>query len=286
MSQPTGCLPPALLLLLLIGFLTFVPVHQDDGYSPDATQIATAAPVPGFEPVAAIAGWTPVEQIFDGAEMVLVPAGCFMMGSEDGDENERPVHRQCFYEPFWIDRYEVTWAMYAECVAAGHCTLHDDCTPNPWSSGDAQPINCETWFEAGDYCTWREARLPTEAEWEYAARGPDGLVYPWGDEFVADNVVYPGNANGTEDVGSKPGGASWVGAYDMSGNVWEWVSTISAPYPYDSDDGRENNHDTQSYRVLRGGSFDGHDFRAADRDSFNPDYVYYNIGFRCARSYE
>jgi formylglycine-generating enzyme required for sulfatase activity len=293
MSQPTGCLSLAVLLSLLLAFLTLAPVQQDGGNSPDlpqaaAVEVPTTVQPPGFEPVAANTDWMPVVQKFDGVEMALVPAGCFWMGSENGGENEQPVHRQCFNEPFWIDRYEVTWAMYEDCVTAGECALHADCTPNPWSSRDTQPINCETWFEARSYCEWRGTRLPTEAEWEYAARGPDGLVYPWGNDFVEDNVVYEGNSGGTAEVGSRPGGVSWVGAYDMSGNVWEWVSTISAPYPYDPDDGRENDYDTHSLRVIRGGSFEIYDDlpRAAVRDAFDPDYGYYNIGFRCVRSFD
>jgi formylglycine-generating enzyme required for sulfatase activity len=266
MSQFGGCLT---VVLFLLGLLTFFGLAADVSEAP--------------APVTSNADWTPVVQEFDGVEAVLVPAGCFSMGSDAGDKNEQPVHRQCFDEPFWIDRHEVTWAMFEACIEAGECTLHADCSPNPWSPGDSTPVNCETWVEARDYCAWRGARLPTEAEWEYAARGPDGWIYPWGDTFVDENVVYQGMA---AEVGSKPGGASWVGAYDMSGNVWEWVSTISAPYPYDPADGREDPADTDSYRVLRGGAFDSPDLRAADRDSFSPDQVYYNIGFRCARSYD
>jgi hypothetical protein len=221
-------------------------------------------------PVTSNAEWTPVIQEFDGVEMALVPAGCFMMG-EDGKGGE-----QCFEAPFWIDVTEVTNAQYG--------------SSGRWS-GDNLPRERVDWFDAVAHCEARGARLPTEAEWEYAARGPDGLVYPWGNEFVPDNVVYAGNSGGrTADVGSRPGGASWVGALDMSGNVWEWVSSVYEPYPYDPTDGREvdASSDSSSARGLRGGSWlDGFSnlLRGASRDRGNPSVVVGLDGFRCARSY-
>ncbi|HEC21824.1 MAG TPA: TIR domain-containing protein, partial [Chloroflexi bacterium] len=180
-------------------------------------------------------GWTPFIQEFEGVPMALVPAGCFQMGSANEESNEQPVHEVCFEEPFWIDVYEVTNARYG---SAG-C--------EEYSSEDDQPRNCVNWFEAVAHCESRGARLPTEAEWEYAARGPDGLLYPWGDEFVALNAVYGDDSGGRPAVvGSRPGGVSWVGALDMSGNLWEWVSSIYAFYPYDPDDGREADGESDS----------------------------------------
>ena len=206
-------------------------------------------------------------------EMVLVPAGCFDMG-EDGEGG-----RQCFDEPFWIDRYEVTNAQYG--FIGSRCI--------EWSSQSDQPRDCVNWFDSRDFCASRGARLPTEAEWEYAARGPDGLIYPWGNDLVADNGVYGGNSGlQTAAVGSAPGGVSWVGAYDLSGNVWEWTSTIYQDYPYNARDGRENNSDINGprvHRVVRGGSFDQivNFLRATYRDSHYTDDVSANLGFRCAR---
>ncbi len=236
--------------------------------------------------------WQPFAAVFPddptGAEMMLVPVGEFMMGSEDGEDDEKPVDKQTFYAPFWIDRTEVTRAMYAQCVAAEKCTTTPE---SEFSTRDTQPINRVTWFQARDYCEWRRARLPTEPEWEYVARGPNGWIYPWGNEFVAENVVYGANSgNMTADVGSKAGGASWVGALDMSGNVWEWVSTIydqkNFAYPYKSDS-RENSEDVDSTRALRGGSFNYiiNDVRASNRGG-NPPSIIVNFGggFRCARS--
>jgi formylglycine-generating enzyme len=242
----------------------------------EVAQASTSTPVPlGFpgNPVTRNTGWTPTIQDFDDVQMALVPVGCFMMGSEDGDEDERPVHQQCFDEPFWIDVTEVTNAQYGS---------------DGYFSGANRPREQVTWYEARDFCANPGGRLPTEAEWEYAARGPDGLTYPLGNEFVAENVVYFDNSGGqTAEVGSRPGGISWVGALDMSGNVWEWTSTIYRDYPYDASDDRESNSDTNSARVLRGGSWGdiGNLVRAATRLWGEPTVEYFNIGFRCARDF-
>ncbi len=148
----------------------------------------------------------------------LVPAGCFQMGSEDGEDDEKPVHEVCFEEPFWIDKYEVTNGQFV--------VFNGQAARESFFSGDDRPREQITWFEAQAFCESREARLSTEAEWEYAARGPDGLVYPWGNEWDQSRVIgfrFRGSITGTAPVGSIPAGASWVGALDMSGNVWEWV---------------------------------------------------------------
>jgi len=219
------------------------------------------------------ADWTPVIREFDGVEMVLVPAGCFEMGSATGGNNEQPVHQQCFDEPFWIDRYEVTNAQY-------------HMIDSEWQNDNLPRVNV-TWYEAWDFCELRGGRLPTEAEWEYAARGPESLQYPWGNVFIGANVAYEGNANQAADVRTHPNGASWVGAFDMSGNVWEWTSTLYRDYPYDADDGRELYTTDGSARVVRGGSWVNGStlvLRAAYRDRNTPDLRFYIFGFRCARS--
>jgi iron(II)-dependent oxidoreductase len=245
---------------------------------PTHTPVPTLSPEQlALTPVTRNAAWTPVERDFDGVTMVLVPAGCFMMGSNN--DNEKPVHEQCFEAPFWIDKYEVTQGQFSR--LGGSKVI-----PN-YFTGDNRPVENITWFGARDFCELRGMRLPTEAEWEYAARGPDGLVYPWGNEFVAENVVYGGNSNNqTASVGSRPGGVSWVGALDMSGNVWERVSSLYQDYPYSDDD--ESNIDTSSSRGLRGGSWGNNDtgrLRAAARYGHNnPGSVGNSVGFRCARS--
>jgi iron(II)-dependent oxidoreductase len=247
----------------------------------EATGTAQASPT-SVPTVTANGQWKPVAENFDGVEMVLVPPGCFTMGTASGGiPNERPTTKICFDKPFWIDRNDVTNAQF---TAFGGVARH---TSN-WKDAN-RPRESIRWIEARDFCAKRGARLPTEAEWEYAARGPDNLIYPWGNDFVADNVVYAGNSSGqTADVGSKPGGASWVGALDMSGNVEQWVSSIYKLYPYAATDGRESDSDTTNSRVHRGGAWDMANpdgLRSADRYGIDPSSAADDqTGFRCARS--
>lgn len=234
--------------------------------------------------------WTPVTEAFYEVEMVLVPEGCFLMGNTRGEDNEQPAHQICFDTPFWIDRYEVTNAQYRRCVDDGVCDAPSIGTYFNNSAYDVHPVVYVNWFQTNDYAQWRGCRLPSEAEWEYAARGIDGWLYPWGNDFDGDNVVYQGNADEAQPIGSRSDGESWVGAYDLSGNVWEWVSTIyeGFDYPYNASDGREDPADTTSTRVLRGGSF-GFDeliLRASNRFRYLPLNRDDNVGFRCARDYQ
>lgn len=252
--------------------------------------------------------WEPYTQIINGAEMALVPAGCFMMGAEEGDDDEQPVHEICFEEPFWIGAYEVTNSQFAAFLnQAGNQTEGgtawldaDDEDVRIRQSGDSwavldgyqnHPVIEVSWFGAAAYCASLSSRLPTEAEWEYAARGPDNLVYPWGDDFVAGNVVHRSNSGDQANpVGSRPGGASWVGAFDLSGNLWEWVNDRYAETYYgDLPGGAVNPPGPESgeVRVLRGGAWDAYPYnvRAANRLSDTPDFTNDKIGFRCARSY-
>ena len=240
--------------------------------APQSTATPTNAPAP--TPIAHNANWTPMIQAFGEVEMALVPPGCFMMGNEDGRRDERPENEICFEQPYWIDRTEVTNAQYG---SEGHM------------AGANYPRENLLWAEARDFCTARGARLPTEAEWEYAARGPDSLIYPWGNKLIDDNLVFDRNSpSQTAEVGSKPAGASWVGALDMSGNVFEWVSSIYARYPYDATDGRESPDDTISPRVYRGGiqSYIDYGASATIRFRLSPTERNWFVGFRCARDNE
>jgi formylglycine-generating enzyme required for sulfatase activity len=250
--------------------------------------------------------WAPVEQEFDGITMVYVPKGCFWMGSDaDSDESgedEQPVHEQCIDRPFWIDKQEVTNAEFARFMEAGG---YDDSSywtksgwewresqgitePDDWELGTLnapqQPVVALSWYEAEAYAAWRGVALCTEVQWEFAARGPESWIYPWGNEFVADNVVYTGNSRGrVAEVGSRPTGASWVGALDMSGNVGEWTRSMFKPYPY-INDGREDLY-WIARRAIRGGvRYDNEtNVRASTRESGYPERRDNAFGFRACR---
>lgn len=204
---------------------------------------------PGFSPVEHNADWTPIRQNFNGVSMAMVPAGCFV-------DYHSVTH--CYDSPFWLDVYEVTNAQYG---SAGYFT-----NPN-------QPRDSITWIEADAFCRARGARLPDKSEWEYAARGPDNLIYPWGNDEIAANVVFGlNNCNGGScDVGSRPSGVSWVGAQDMSGNVWEWM--VNSPNPF--------------AKEFRGGSWRETSWWELNPtvSTAGPDRTNDDLGFRCARSY-
>ena len=225
----------------------------------------------------------------DGMTLVYVPAGEFTMGSNDGVSDEGPVH-QVFLDAFWIDQTEVTNAMYIKCADAGVCQ-------EPTNKVSAKNINYYRntpfnnypviyvdWTMAKTYCSWAGRRLPGEAEWEKAARGDEGRTYPWGDDSPNSNLLnYNNIVADTSSVKSYESGKSIYGAYDMSGNVWEWVSSLYLPYPYDINDGRED-LSAGGDRVHRGGSFYDNDsfVYSAKRDKGDPGFVSFNLGFRCA----
>lgn len=235
-----------------------------------------------------------------GVKMAFIPAGEFQMGSEDGDNDEKPAH-MVYLDAFYIDVYEVTNASYSECVQAGGCTPPDDLSSYTRSSyyGNVEyanyPVVNVTWVQAQAYCTWRGDgfRLPTEAEWEKAARG--GLVgkhYPWGDErpnCARANYWYSddkGCVGDTSLVGSyEPNG---YGLYDMAGNVWEWVGDWYLADYYSSLAQWRNPFGPAAgwYRVARGGAWDGSighlrtTFRLRRSPSGNDSF----LGFRLSRS--
>lgn len=255
--------------------------------------------------IAQLKQWTPETALFDGVEMVRVPAGCFWMGSTTGND-EQPVSEICFEHDFWIDRTEVTNAQFEQ---LGGTAIADTITADapelcPANADPQAPRACITWQEAHQFCTeQRGGRLPREDEWEYAARGPDSLIYPWGNTFDPAYAAYTGNTSqgpdeyGEEQTRAQPVGSfdskgSWVGALDMSGNVSEWVNSQYAPYPYLPDDGREELSDEFAQRVYRGGSFTDSEgnLRAAFRLPAYPafsetEFNFFDyVGFRCARS--
>lgn len=230
----------------------------------------------------------------DGMLLVYVPAGEFTMGSKnDNNDDEKPVHAVNL-DAFWIDQTEVNNSRYAKCVADGKCNppsstksyTHDSYYGN--SEFDNYPVIYVDWDMANAYCEWADRRLPTEAEWEKAARGANGRTYPWGNDMPNNNVLnYNNNIGDTTEVGKYPNGASPYGALDMAGNVWEWVAdwysetyyaSSQASNPLGPASGRE--------RVFRGGAwdYDYYGVRSAGRLWNFPILTYYNIGFRCAMS--
>lgn len=246
------------------------------------------------------------------ADMVLIPAGAFFMGSDERAD-EQPAD-EVWVDTFWLDRTPVTNAQFRAFWESG---MYDDASAPCWEglqeglrwirkeemrrvprywydpqwNGAQQPIVGVTWFEALAYARWAGKRLPTEAEWEKAARGGDGRGYPWGDTFDLKccNIAKSG-VKGTALVNSfSPAGDSPYGVTDMAGNIWEWTGTLYQPYPYRAADGREGLQEDAGKRVLRGGSWQSRFIehaRCANRYSANPNFGFVTTGFRCARSRE
>lgn len=235
--------------------------------------------------------------------MIAIPGGAFTMGSNDGPADERPAH-QVELAAFSIDRYPVTNAQFAEFLNAaglqnkrGERLFDDDDNDarihrraGRWIADagyEQHPVVEVSWPGARDYCAWRGARLPTEAEWEKAARGTDARRYPWGNAPPDRSRAQLGAAyNATAPVTGFAAGASPYGVEGMVGNVWQWVSSAYRPYPYRADDGREDPTDA-AVRATRGG---GHDWSADTITATHrgrtlsraPQAGHHNIGFRCA----
>jgi formylglycine-generating enzyme required for sulfatase activity len=200
-----------------------------------------------------------------------------------------PIH-QVSVNPFHIDIYEVTNSLYKVCEAAGVCDPprstrsqdHPDYYTNP--RFDNYPVINVDWYQAATYCQWRGARLPTEAEWEKAARGRDGRRYPWGAGLDESLANFHWSVGDTTEVGDYEGGKSPYGLYDMAGNVWEWVSSLDWEYPYDPTDGRESAEDSGA-RIMRGGGWgaDGDiSVSTSFRFAYEPTHTNVDLGFRCA----
>ena len=294
-------------------------------WSPRSVGGASATPASASPPGGSLGDvWT---RPADGMAMVYAPGGAFRMGSDVGDveaaRDESPQH-SVVLDAFWIDQTEVSVAQFRQFVTqTGYETEAEQAG---WSlvwvgkelsqvrgadwqhpqgpdsqTQDDHPVVAVSWNDALIYCKWAGARLPTEAEWEYAARGSRGLVYPWGDDFDCsranlddetqlDDYVVPGGegCDGyamAAPVGNLPDGISWCNALDMAGNVWEWVADWYGGYPSDKQ-ANPTGPKSGGSKVLRGGgwySAEEH-ARAAKRAYYAPDNGYANVGFRCALS--
>jgi formylglycine-generating enzyme required for sulfatase activity len=237
----------------------------------------------------------------DGKDMIYIPGGEFLMGSDEGNENERPCHPVCVAS-FYIDRYPVTNEEYKRFVDATGRPVPcyevewgdlDEYNWNPETrtppeGREKHPVVLVTWEDANAYAAWAGKRLPTEAEWERAARYTDGRRWPWGNEFVEEHCnTKETQVGGTTPVGRySPGGDSLEGVGDMTGNVWEWTASLFRPYPYDANDGRES-QEAAGWRVLRGGSWSNPLDRARCTARLDGDFLFFsNVGFRCVVSTE
>jgi formylglycine-generating enzyme required for sulfatase activity len=280
------------LLLLLIAWGAVVLFRAYPKYKPlSAGQLDTAR-----QGVARNRDWQPVLRRVNGYDMALVPAGCFVMGSSDAQlteaetscddfygvygckisfDNEQPAHRACISEPYWIDLTAVTNRQYGKSTMLGLAF-----------SANAQatwPVESVTWQAAAEFCQRREARLPSEAEWEYAARGPDAMIYPFGDEFDLAKPTL--RKISPAPVGEKPEGASWVGALDMSGGIGEWVQDWYGPYS-GGDQSDPTGPASGEKRILRGGNWFAHaafQVRSAFREPVDPGFATSVTGFRCVQ---
>jgi formylglycine-generating enzyme required for sulfatase activity len=320
-----------LLMLAACGAPSPAPTPTATAKPPDPTAIQTVTPAPAAAPTQTSAAASPSatdsaapddstlpERITDdhGVEMVLIPAGEFIMGTDTGYPDERPAHA-VYLDAYYIDLTETTNAQFRECVEAGACDPPDyeDCCASPgtdWYSMrpdyftnpeyDDYPVTWLSWNHAQQYCTWRGARLPTEAEWEKAARGTDERIFPWGNEEPAPNLAnfiwWEGDFEGrppfgTTPVGSYPDGASPYGVLDMAGNLYEWVADLYSPdyyanSPYENPQGPPDEIGT--WQIARGGSFwnKPERQRAPNRNHayLPPDVGHFDAGVRCAQSAE
>lgn len=257
----------------------------------------------------AVASAAPPDEIDAGGQalapdgMVLVPPATFLMGSNSGSRGERPEHRVRITRPFYVDSTEVTVEAFAACVRDHGCTApryHRGRAPSSATTCNSitdpsfarQPVNCVSYEQAVGYCKHEGKRLPTEAEWEYAARGTDGRAYPWGEGeprscrfAITSGAEGPcGARKGTYEVATTVDGKSPFGLFDMAGNVWEWVADDWASY------GKDEVVDPilpprSSKGVIRGGSWDYSSAAAKTytRMPLDRSYALNNVGFRCAK---
>ena len=270
--------------------------HGVLGQAPE-TQGAATAPAPSPKAISPEHQGVLPKEITgkDGAPMVLVPAGEFMMGSREGDkivvDNERPAH-PVYLDTFFIDKYEVTTSQYAKFFKTTNRPPPAFWSEHVLETHGRKPVVGVDWNVAMAYCAWAGKRLPTEAEWEKAARGTDQRVYPWGNGQPSHTLANSGKIGDFDDygaltdVGSFEQGKSPYGTYDMAGNVWEWTADwYDENYYSKSSDRNPKGPSSGKLRVLRGGSWTFVPFngRSALRLGVEPSGLDHDIGFRCAQ---
>ena len=235
---------------------------------------------------------TVLDQVFSSrAGMTEIPAGEFLMGTDIGTSFDGPPHT-VELATFWIDTVEVTTTQYKRCVDASSCPpADDDAACNAGKVGrELHPVNCVDWNQAGTYCLWAGKRLPSEAEWEKAARGTDGRIFPWGDSPPNATLLnWNDDLKSTTPVGTYPKGVSFYGIHNMGGNVSEWVADFFSQDYYDNSPSQNPPGPSEgSSRVTRGGSWQAGIVAtaamAAVRQHNSPTTQDPNIGFRCART--
>lgn len=302
----------ATLILVVFAFLGMRDADKqtDDAAHAHASATASASASAAPSVTTSVAPVpTPSIKVPEGppANMVFVTPATFTMGSDRDGKSEKPAHQVSITRAFYIDRTEVTSEAYGGCVTAGACTatgLHVTsagksitaasvtCNSVTDSNFARQPINCVTYEQASAFCKFAGKRLPTEAEWELAARGTDGRIYPWGNampsscrQAIVGGLDGPcGSRKGTYEVATTVDGTSPAGAYDMVGNVWEWVADDFDAFP------KERVVDPflpprTTKGIVRGGSWDysGLGSKASARLPLDRGTALNNVGFRCAK---
>jgi formylglycine-generating enzyme required for sulfatase activity len=222
--------------------------------------------------------------------MIQIPDSVFHMGNNSGDYEEKP-ERDVHLSAYQIDRYEVTVGEFREFIKAANYKTTAEQDGKPWNetwradnvgSRFDHPVRFVSWWDAERYCNWAGKRLPTEAEWERAARGTDGRLYPWGNDFDRARVA----TGDTADVGLYLNNASPIGALDMAGNVWEWVADwFKADYYAQNVNDNPKGPEKADQRVIRGGSFTNapYDLRVTKRIKEDAGRSNRDVGFRCAK---
>ncbi len=285
-GEPGGTQAPPTSALPAPTPIPIIPTPTPLPPPPTPTPLPTNTPAPEeAEATPEEAEATPTPAVTD--VMVEIPAGPFSMGTDSGEPNEAPAH-EADLPAFMMDKFEVTNADFAVFVeATGYETYAEKQDRTGWRAAyadgkDNHPVVYVTFDDAMAYCTWAGKRLPVEAEWEKAARGPEGFVFPWGDEWDPTKAdVKESGLRGTAVVGSYP--LNGYSLCDMAGNVWEWVDSPYEAYP-GSD--YQDSHYSPDLRGLRGGGWfdDEGQVRTANRNAGDPTITANDdIGFRCAR---